>query len=40
MNEDNFWQLIAESKQASGEDSDAQVAALQKRLQSLPESEG
>jgi len=39
MNEDIFWQLIADSKQPSGGDSDAQVAALRERLQSLPESE-
>src|SRR6266496_6748405 len=39
MNEDIFWQLIADSKQPSAGDSDAQVAALQERLQSLPESE-
>src|SRR6266576_2839596 len=39
MNEDIFWQLIAESKQGGGGDSDAQIAALQERLQSLPESE-
>src|SRR6185436_15654596 len=39
MNTGIFWQLIAETKQASGRASDAQVAALQERLQSLPESE-
>jgi TPR repeat protein len=37
MNETIFWQLIAESKLAGGGNSEAQVAALQERLQTLPE---
>jgi hypothetical protein len=39
MNETIFWQLIAESQLAGGGNSEAQVAALQERLQTLPEPE-
>ncbi|HKS37648.1 MAG TPA: DUF4240 domain-containing protein, partial [Verrucomicrobiae bacterium] len=39
MNEAIFWQLIAESKRAGGGDPDAQISALQEKLQSLPDSE-
>ena len=39
MNETTFWTLIAETKQAGNGDSDAQVAALQAKLETLPDSE-
>lgn len=39
MDTKTFWQLIEASKSAGGGDPDTQVAALQEKLQSVPESE-